>query len=167
MKKQSQKRRKSQVGPRCRAAGTSRLSRGDKRTNGAARQHRPTSLRREFRVWKESLPTALERDTLLAPEWIAESVVQEAERFLQADLPENFVARLAAKAEYLYPRHTQFKKLLNGPGNAGRNNLYRFMRHWMAAWLKRERFALYRKLPASFGLGQALPVTRPQSQCRR
>ena len=45
-----------------------------------------------------SLPTQLERDTLLTPEWIAESVVQEVERFLKADLPDGFAERLAAKA---------------------------------------------------------------------
>jgi len=46
-----------------------------------------TALRREFRVFRESLPTALERDTLLTPEWVAESVVQEVERFLKTKLP--------------------------------------------------------------------------------
>lgn len=91
------------------------------------------------------------------PDVIAESVVQEAERFLKADLPENFATRLAAKAEHLYPRHAHFKKYLNRPGNRGRHNLYVFMRHWTCAWLKRERFALYKKLPWSYALGRSLP----------
>lgn len=103
---------------------------------------------------RESLPSALERDTLLVSEWIAESVVQEAERFLQADLPGNFVARLAAKAEHLYSRHAHFKKQLNRPGNRGRDNLRMYMRHWTCAWLKRERSALYKKLPWSYALGK-------------
>ncbi len=115
------------------------------------------SLRAEFHAWRASLPTALERDTLLTPEWIAESVVQEVERFLKADLPENFAERLAAKAHYLYPRHKHFQKGLNRPGNRGRDNLYMFMRHWTAGWLKREQSALYKKLPWSFGQGQPLP----------
>jgi hypothetical protein len=116
-------------------------------------------LRREARALRASLPTQLERDTLITPDWVAESVVQEAERFLKADLPADFVERLAAKAHHLYPRHRHFKKLLNRPGNAGRNNLYMFMRHWTAAWLKRERFALYKRLPLSYGNGQPLPVS--------
>ena len=95
------------------------------------------------------------------PDAIAESVVQEVERFLQADLPEDFATRLAAKAEHLYPRHKHFHKMLNRPGNAGRNNLYMYMRHWTAGWLKRERSALYKKLPWSYGQGQALPLTPP------
>ena len=116
------------------------------------------SLRREFRAWRASLPTQLERDTLLMPLWVAESVVQEAERFLKADLPDNFAERLAAKAHYLYPRHKHFHKTLNHPGNRGRDNLYMFMRHWTAGWLKREGYALYKRLPWSYALGRPLPV---------
>lgn len=57
-----------------------------------------------------SLPTQLERDTMLTLEWVAESVVQEVERYLQANLPPNWARRLAARARYLYPRHRYFKK---------------------------------------------------------
>ena len=110
----------------------------------------------EFRAWRASLPTALERDTLLMPDAIAASVVQEAERFLKADLPAGFAERLAAKAHHLYPRHRHFKKMLNRPGNLGRHNLYVYMRHWTAGWLKRERNPLHKKLPWSFGMGQRL-----------
>ena len=105
-----------------------------------------------------SLPTQLERDTLLTPEWIAESVVQEVERFLKADLPDGFAERLAAKAHYLYPRHKHFHNGLNRPGWRGLENLRMFMRHWTAGWLKRERLALYKKLPYSFANGHRLPV---------
>ncbi len=127
----------------------------------AAGRSDTAALRREFRAWRASLPTQLERDTMLVPEWIAETVVQEAERFLVADLPAAFTARLAAKAHYLYPRHKHFQKLLKRPGNMGRNHLYMYMRHWTAAWLKRERPAHYKKLPYSFANGQRLPVTAP------
>jgi hypothetical protein len=132
------------------------------RQSAAKHQKRNTarkalSPRREFRLWRASLPTVLERDTLLMPEAMAESVVQEVERFLKADLPANFAERLAAKAHYLYPRHRHFHKGLNRPGNRGRENLLMFMRHWTAGWLKRERNPLYKKLPESFGMGQRLP----------
>ena len=116
------------------------------------------SLRSEFRAWRASLPTALERDTLLMPGVIAENVVREVEHFLQAELPASFAERLAAKAHYLYRRHKHFHKTLNRPGNFGRANLYVYMRHWTAGWLKRERYALYKKLPWSFGMGRQLPV---------
>ena len=91
------------------------------------------------------------------PEAIAESVVQEAERFLKADLPADYAARLAAKAQHLYPRHQHFHKMLNRPGNRGRDNLYVYMRHWTASWLKRERRRLFEKLPYSYCLGRRLP----------
>ena len=44
----------------------------------------------------------------------------------------------------------------NRPGNSGRDNLYACMRHWTAGWLKRERSALYKKLPWEFGRGRRL-----------
>lgn len=117
-----------------------------------------TSLRRAFRLWRAALPTALERDTLLMPDAIAESVVQEVERFLNARLREDFAERLAGKAHHLYPRHAHFKKMLNRPGNRGRDNLYMYMRHWTASWLKRERPALHKRLPWSYAQGQRLPL---------
>jgi hypothetical protein len=107
-------------------------------------------------TFRDSLPTAFERDTMLTPEWIAENVVQEVERFLKADLPDNFAERLAAKAQHLYPRHKHFHKGMNRPGWRGRENLLMFMRHWTAGWLKRERNPLHKKLPYSFGMGQRL-----------
>ena len=122
---------------------------------------RALTLRSEFRQWRTSLPTALERDTLLMPDAIAESVVQEVERFLQADLPAGFATRLAAKAYRLYPRHKHFHKMLNRPGNRGRHNLYVYMRHWTCGWLKRERYALFKRLPWEYALGRRLPVTAP------
>jgi hypothetical protein len=119
--------------------------------------NRSSALRREFRVWRASLPIGLERDTLLMPDAIAESVVQEAERFLKADLPAGFAERLAARVYYLYPRHRHFKKVLNGAGNTGRNSLYMYMRHWTGSWLKRERSPLFKKLPWSYAQGRPLP----------
>ncbi len=116
------------------------------------------ALRQEFCAWRASLPTRLERDTLLVPEWIAESVVQEAERFLKADLPAHFAERLAAKAHHLYPRHRHFHKMLNRPGNLGRNNLYVYMRHWTAGWLKRECYTLFKKFPWEYAQGRRLPL---------
>jgi hypothetical protein len=102
--------------------------------------------RRESRELDDLLPTQLERDTMLTPEWVAESVVQEAEIFLNASLPDNFVERLAARTYYLYDRNRNFHKDLNRSGNRGRDLLFMFMRHWTAAWLKRECSALYKRL---------------------
>jgi len=118
------------------------------------------SIRRDFRAWRASLPTALERDTLLWPEVIAESVVVEASRYLHAELPADFPSRLTAKAYHLYPCHRHFHKMLNRSGNRGRHNLYVYMRHWTCGWLKRERYALFKRLPWEYALGRALPAPR-------
>lgn len=131
--------------------------RAARRRSQTAATGQAAKLRSEFRAWRAELPTALERDTLLVPEWVAESVVQEVERFLNAKLRDDFAERLAAKAHYLYPRHAHFKKMLNRPGNRGRDNLYMYMRHWTAGWLKRERYALFKRLPWSYAQGQRLP----------
>ncbi len=119
-----------------------------------------TTYQAAYRAWRGALPTALERDTLLWPEAIAESVVAEASRYLGTQLPADYAARLAAKAYYLYPRHRHYHAALNRPGNRGRHNLYVYMRHWTASWLKRERSPLFRRLPWEYSLGYALPTPR-------
>ena len=139
------------------ASGQSVRSRGH--SPAAAGRSDTAAVRREFHALRASLPTQLERDTLLTPLWVAETVVQEVERFLQAELPIGWAQRLAERAHYLYPRHKHFHKGLNRPGNRGRENLLMFLRHWTAGWLKRERSALYKKLPYSFANGQRLPLS--------
>ena len=111
--------------------------------------------------------SAIERETeAIVPLWTAESIVNEAGQWLDVPMPEELPAFLAAKAERCFARHRQFHRLVcseaNG-GNAGIENLRKFMRHWTASWLKRTRLALYRRLPESYGMGVAL--TR-EATCR-
>jgi hypothetical protein len=88
---------------------------------------------------------------------VAEGVVEEVERFLNARLPDGFVERLAARTYYLYERNRHFHQGLNRAGNGGRETLRMFMRHWTAGWLHRARSPLYKKLPWSFANGRRLP----------
>jgi len=46
---------------------------------------------------------------------------------------------------------------MRGGGNAPRDWLYAFMRHWLAALLDLERPDLYQCLPEDFNLGHPLP----------
>jgi hypothetical protein len=46
--------------------------------------------------------------------------------------------------------------MLNRPGNLGRHNIYVYMRHWTAGWLKREHSPLFKKLPWSYAQGRPL-----------
>jgi hypothetical protein len=67
------------------SVAATRQSAAKRKNRNAAFCRKPLRLRQEFRAWRASLPTALERETLLTPEWVAECVVQEVERFLNAD----------------------------------------------------------------------------------
>ena len=119
------------------------------------RRPRP-AWQREFLA---SLRPGIERRTEIMPWVIADSVLGEASRWLDADLPPEWADWLDARAERCFARHGQFHRLVSAcgaGGNAGRDNLCKFMRHWLASRLARERRALYRRLPASYSLGVAL-----------
>ena len=163
----SKARRKPERGCVRRTSRSTALCRKASGSSGRSRRIAPAAagradtaaLRRESRAWLHAeLPTQLERDTMLTPEGVAESVVQEVELFLKAVLPADFAERLAARAYDCYDHSKHFRKGLNRAGNGGRATLYMFMRHWTAAWLRRERSALHKKLPQSFGNGARLPA---------
>jgi hypothetical protein len=99
----------------------------------------------------------LERDTCLMPWLIAESVTQEVSRFLDVELPARYGVWLDAKAELCYARDRRFHKLMRGRGNAPRDWLCAFMRHWLGSILILERPDLCRRLPDSFVWGERLP----------
>ena len=97
------------------------------------------------------------------PWLIADSVLGEAALFLHTDLPDEWADWLDARAERVFARHGQFHRLISSEangGNMGRDNLYKFMRHWLASRLARERPALFRRLPPGYALGRA-PKERP------
>ncbi len=99
----------------------------------------------------------LERDTQLMPWLIAETVCGEVSQILGLDLPVRYAVWLEAKAELCYSGHRHFHKLMRGRGNAPRDWLYVFMRHWLGSLLQLERPDLCRCLPMSFAYGQRLP----------
>jgi hypothetical protein len=91
------------------------------------------------------------------PWLIADTVCGEVARFLGVEIPARYSDWLDAKAERCYARHDHFRKLMRGRGNAPRDWLYAFMRHWLAAMLDLERPDLYQCLPEDFNLGHRLP----------
>jgi len=118
---------------------------------------RPTNLRAEFRAWRLSLPAGMERDTLLMPSAIAESVCAEVSRFLDVPLPARYAIWLEAKAHRCYSAHRHFYKLMQAGGNVARDRLFMFMRHWLASMVHLERPDLSCCLPVTFGDGKRLP----------
>jgi hypothetical protein len=91
------------------------------------------------------------------PWLIAETVCDEVSRYLEVDLPERYAVWLDAKAERCYAGDSHFHKLMRGRGNAPRDWLYVFMRHWLASMLHLEQPDLVRCLPLEFSNGKPLP----------
>lgn len=103
----------------------------------------------------------IETDTPILPLVIAVSVVDSVSGFLKVELPESLSDRLAAKAERIYQVNPWFRRRIRGQGNAGRDSMYVFMRHWLYGILERESPRLAARLPASFANGMPLPNSQP------
>lgn len=114
----------------------------------------------------DTLRPGLERDTQLMPWLIAETVCGELSRFLGVEIPARYAAWIEARAEFCYAKGGHFRKLMRGRGNAPRDWLRGFMRHWLAGLLGEERPDLYECLPADFALGHSLPVPGPNPRRR-
>ncbi|HLX60672.1 MAG TPA: hypothetical protein VKX17_05265 [Planctomycetota bacterium] len=98
----------------------------------------------------------LESETPLLPELVAQRVLGEAERWLEVRLPDEWTRSLARRAAACYQRNPRFRYWLRRPGNAGREWLYAFMRHWLSALILRNRPHLYRALPFDYCVGAPL-----------
>ena len=98
-------------------------------------------------------------ETKLLPWLVAETVCGEAARWLESEVPRRLAPLLAARAVRLYPENQSFARRLRAPGNAGREQLRVFMRHWLASRLARQHPALFQRLPSSFCVGWPLPAT--------
>jgi hypothetical protein len=95
--------------------------------------------------------------TPIVPAAVAREVWSEAVVWLGEELPRGWVVRLVAKAETVFSRHPGFRRRLRLEGNAGRDWLWAFMRHWLAALIWKHRRELYDRLPASYSVGEPLP----------
>lgn len=118
------------------------------------------------REFLASLRPGIERQTELMPWLIADSVLGEAIRWLHTDLPPEWADWLDARAERCFARHRQFHRLISAR-TAGRENLYKFMRHWLASRLARERRRLFDRLPRDYALGCPLSAPRPPARVSR
>lgn len=82
---------------------------------------------------------SIEKDTELVPQAAAETLVNELAYTYPgvAELRGELVPLLVKKAEEVYASNASFQKKLRAKGNAGRDWLYAFMQHWLAAEIKR------------------------------
>lgn len=104
------------------------------------------------------------RDLPLVPLAAARQVFEEASHWLGTPLPGRYAARLAFQARRTYAHSDSFRAKLRRPGDDGRDTLYVFLRHWLAACLQEERPELYRHLPRSFDTGTAVPAAPSSAQ---
>ena len=111
-------------------------------------------------------PARIEHDTPLVPRAVASGVWEEAGTWLGEELPREWLARLTERAEALYASNARVGRQLRGPGNGGRDWLWTFMRHWLAALIWRQCPDLHARLPDAFNVGHPLPPARPGRQHR-
>jgi hypothetical protein len=118
----------------------------------------PTLIRRRARR------PQLEATTLLAPIAIARQVLEEASLFLGEPLPGRYAAGLAHRARRIFAHSERYRRRISAAGEAGRDWLYVFMRHWLAGRLYAERPELFARLPQSYCDGEPLPYRAPPPQ---
>jgi hypothetical protein len=106
-----------------------------------ARQHRPR----------------IETDTPLVTWALASAIWEEASVWLEAELPRSWIVILAVRANEIYAHNPRFRQLIRRQGNAGRDWLWVFTRHWLSAILREHDNRLYARLPASYSAGADLP----------
>lgn len=98
----------------------------------------------------------ISEETVILPDVIADSIVREVERYLynldKTELQdrEKYVNVLTDTAERLYRVRPDIRVKFRRNNTYGRDWLYTFMRHWLAAELKDSR------IPTSFANGEPL-----------
>jgi len=97
----------------------------------------------------------LERETPLIA--TAHQVIEEVSRYLDLPLPSRYADQLAHRARVNFANSASFREKRSRRGDAGHEQLYLFMRHWLAARLQLERPALFARLPRAFAAGEELP----------
>ena len=76
--------------------------------------------------------------------------------WLRQPLPRTWVKRLVTHANEVYAHNARFRRRVRNPGNAGRDWLWTFMRHWLAAMVRRHDRRLFARLPSSYAVGTPL-----------
>jgi hypothetical protein len=100
----------------------------------------------------------LRERTPLVPVAAAREIVDEASRALGVLLPARYATGLAHRAARTFAHSASFRRELLRPGDAGRDALWMFLRHWLADRLHSERPNLYRLLPRDYAAGAEPPA---------
>ena len=119
--------------------------------------HEPPAIAARIRRIRACKP--INEQTQIEPLWVAESIVQECGLWLGEPLPEEWVGKLATKADKCFASHRQFHRLVKSPAH-GMINLRKFMRHWLAGLIQRKSLRLYKRLPYDYCIGLPLSARR-------
>jgi len=112
--------------------------------------------------------TPFERQTSHCPLYVAWLVLDEARDYFRMEIPENYAAELAQRAELVFANHPFWQRKFQSAD--GREHLLSGMRHWLAGVLAKEQPALFRDLPDSYKVGAPLPpqpLSRPKKTRQR
>jgi hypothetical protein len=107
--------------------------------------------------------TPFERQTSHCPLYVAWLVLDEARDYFRTEIPENYAAELAQRAEMVFANHPFWQRKFQSA--AGREYMLGCMRHWLAGVLAKVQPALFRALPDSYKVGAPLPpqpLSRPK-----
>lgn len=100
----------------------------------------------------------IQTDTPIIPTAVANSVWREASFWLGEELPREWIADLAERAEVIYAHNPRFRKLLHQRGNSGRDWLWAFTRHWLSGLLIEHHPSLAERLPSEYKVGKPFSV---------
>lgn len=100
----------------------------------------------------------IEDDTPILPDVVAESVVEKVEAKYGITLGRAAADRLVARQARLYASNASWRKKMNARGNKGRDTLYAFMLHWLAADMKTRHPSVSRAVAEAAWYGTPLPT---------
>lgn len=97
----------------------------------------------------------------LLPEVVAQTLLREVAQVTECPVEDQtrLITYLARRAEEVAAANESFCRKLRG--GQGREWLYSFMRHWLAAELARSQPALFRRLPPRYAMGDPETGRRP------
>jgi hypothetical protein len=108
--------------------------------------------------------TGIEADTPIVPRAVATAVLEEAGVWLKQELPPGWGNVLVTRANTLFARNARFRRRLKAPGDAGRDWLWAFTRHWLAALILQHLPDQYARLPPGYQVGHALPLGKHRAK---
>jgi hypothetical protein len=84
---------------------------------------------------KPTPPRRFEDETSLILSVITETCLNETEHELTQEQIAWFQSHVDIRIRWIHANNTPWRKVLNGPTNNGRDRVYTFVSHWLAAYL--------------------------------